>query len=293
MLRPRISVVMPVFNCEKTLETAVRSIVAQSFQDWELLIVDDGSSDRSREMARELRDERVRVVQDGLGNRGSAFRLNEGVDAARGEVIARMDGDDISFPQRLARQWEFLKKQPEVDLVGCSMVLFKNSGKLLGVQRARISHDEICGSTMRSCLLPHATWMGRTNWFRANRYDTRRRRVEDRELLLRARGHSRFAGIDEVMYAYRVERVSIAKNALARREYAAALWQDAVRRGRPSEGILAAGAEMAKLLIDSVALGTRTECWILRHRQARAGERIPEEWRRVWSGLQSGLAEAC
>lgn len=185
---------MPVFNCSPTLKTAVRSIVMQTHTDWELLIIDDSSTDDTLAVANAIQDPRVRVFSDRMGNVGLAARLNQGIDLARGHFIARMDGDDVSFPQRLQRQLEFLEQHPKVDLVGCSMIIFKGAGEWVGLQPARRTHDQVCGNALRSCLLPHATWMGRAAWFRAHRYDPLHRRAEDRELLLRTRDCSRFAG---------------------------------------------------------------------------------------------------
>jgi glycosyltransferase involved in cell wall biosynthesis len=284
---------MPVLNCETTLQTAVASILRQTCRDWELLILDDGSVDKTVAIAGEVYDSRVRVVTDNQGNIGLAARLNMGIDLARGRYIARMDGDDISFPQRLQRQLEFLETNPEIDLVGCSMVIFKGAGKLTGLQQACVGHDEICGNVFRSCLLPHATWMGRTPWFKENRYDPSHQRAEDRELLLRTRDCSRFAGIPEVMYAYRVNGVSIRRNAIARYEYLRSVLSDAISRREWIRFLGAGVVELAKLTVDTAAIATRTDRWVLRHRATALRDlAVIELWQRLWSSLQT-TAGAC
>ena len=104
-----ISIILPFRNPGSYLEEAVKSVFAQTFSDWELLLMDDGSTDSSLEYLRHIRDERVRVFSDGAA-RGLSFRLNELIDLARGPYIARMDADDITHPDRLAVQHEYLRE---------------------------------------------------------------------------------------------------------------------------------------------------------------------------------------
>src|SRR4051794_36827493 len=117
---PLVSIGMPVRNNEKTLGVAVRSIVRQTYPQWELLLINDGSTDGTLEVARGFCDERIRVI-DEPESRGLPARLNQAVAAARGEYFARMDGDDLSYPERLERQVAYLQAHPEVDLVGAWM----------------------------------------------------------------------------------------------------------------------------------------------------------------------------
>jgi glycosyltransferase involved in cell wall biosynthesis len=291
-VNPLISILMPVFNNASTLTTAVQSILGQTFTDWELLIIDDGSTDGTPALAREFRDPRIRLIIDGTGNKGLSARLNQGVDCARGRFVARMDGDDISYPERLQRQSEFLIAHPEVDLLGCGMAIFRGDGELVGMQPARRTHHQICGSPWRSCLLPHATWMGKAGWFRANRYDASRTRAEDRELLLRTRFSSCFAGIPEPMYGYRVDKVSIRKNSIARFTYLRALLSDGVRRHQWLRCMVAVAAESAKCVLDTFALLTRTERILLAHRApaTRDTSRI-RNWQNVWASLACNRME--
>jgi len=109
MAEPLVTVMMSFYNCEKTLLDAVRSIFAQTFQDWELILLDGGSSDNSLEVAKSINDPRVRVFGDGsYHNHPTA--LNRLIDLARGKYIARMDGDDFCSPKRLEKQLELFKK---------------------------------------------------------------------------------------------------------------------------------------------------------------------------------------
>ena len=116
---PLISVVMPVYNGEKFLAEAIDSILAQTYTDFEFIIVDDGSKDHSTEIINDYakRDPRVRLVQL-AENSGVASARNAGIAAARGKYIASMDSDDISLPERLRMQAEFLEANPKIDGVG-------------------------------------------------------------------------------------------------------------------------------------------------------------------------------
>src|SRR5262245_39958720 len=118
MSAPLVSVVMPAYNGERFVVEAVRSILAQTFRDFELIVVDDGSTDRTAELvaAEQSRDPRV-VVHRQPSNQGFRIALNAGCALARGELIARMDADDVSLPERFERQVAFLRAHPEVGVV--------------------------------------------------------------------------------------------------------------------------------------------------------------------------------
>ena len=117
MVVPRVSVVMAVHDGERYVGAAVDSILTQKFRDLELIVVDDGSTDRSPEIVREHADPRVRLVANGR-NLGLAPSLNVGLAEARGEFVARLDADDVAMPHRLARQVEFMDANPQVALLG-------------------------------------------------------------------------------------------------------------------------------------------------------------------------------
>lgn len=201
---PLVTVAMPVFNAGRYLRSAVISIIRQSFTDWELLVIDDGSSDGAVDDILDLDDARIRVLRDG-SNRGLAARLNEAIDMARGRYFARMDQDDISYPERLARQVAALAQNPELDLVAvrCTAINFEN--KLVGAMPYALMHDEICVAPWRGFYLVHPSWMGRIEWLRQHRYAVPGPYFcEDQELLLRSYRDSRFATVPEILFAYRV-----------------------------------------------------------------------------------------
>jgi glycosyltransferase involved in cell wall biosynthesis len=167
---PLVSIAMPVRNCERTVRRAVNSILRQSLSNWELLLLDDGSTDGTLEIARSICDPRIRLFADGQ-QMGLVPRLNEAVRLAEGNLLARMDGDDVAFPDRLRRQVEFLDEHPEVDLAGCGVLVFRSGGEVLGKRSVVETHEKICRRPWAGFPLGHPTWMGRIEWFRLHPYD--------------------------------------------------------------------------------------------------------------------------
>ena len=119
---PAVSVILPFYNASATLERAVSSIVKQSFTDWELLLIDDGSTDTGYELAqkRAAADQHIRLIRND-SNCGIVFSLNKGIDNAKAGLLARMDADDWSHPERLEKQVRYLQQHPETGLVSCGV----------------------------------------------------------------------------------------------------------------------------------------------------------------------------
>lgn len=215
---PLMTVAMPVYNAGKSLRMAVLSIVKQTFTDWELLIVDDGSTDNALQYIADIEDARIRICRDGE-NKGLAARLNECIDLARGKYLARMDQDDVSYPERFARQIAALQNDSMLDLVATRAITIDENNHATGLFPHAISHEEICAQPWRGFYLTHPTWMGRTEWFRKHRYTVPGPYFcEDQDLLLRSYRDSRFGTLDEILFAYRIRsKVNWQKLAKTRR----------------------------------------------------------------------------
>jgi glycosyltransferase involved in cell wall biosynthesis len=201
---PLITVAMPVYNGGPLLRVAVMSIVKQTLADWELLIIDDGSTDGSLAFIDDIGDDRIRVLRDGV-NKGLAARLNEAIDLARGRYFARMDQDDISYPERFERQVAALEADSSLDLVGVRCVAISHDNQIIGYFPFNEDHRDLCAKPWRGIYLAHPTWMGRIAWFRRHRYATPGPYLsEDTELLLRSFRTSRFGVVPEILFAYRI-----------------------------------------------------------------------------------------
>lgn len=131
MSGPVVTVLMPMFNASAHVREAIESVLAQSFRDFELLIVDDGSTDDSVTIAESFDDRRIRVVQN-ESNLGLVESLNRGLEVSRGDWIARQDADDVSHPMRLGRQLEFVCGNPTVSLIGSDASLVSAHGRNIG-----------------------------------------------------------------------------------------------------------------------------------------------------------------
>ena len=134
-MSPEISVILPFFNAEKTLELAVKSILNQSFQDFELLLINNNSTDKSLLIVEHLAetDLRIRLLNEGI--QGVANAMNCGLENASGKFIARMDADDISMPRRIEKQLQFLNSNPDVGFVGTEVKYVPHKENTAGFQR--------------------------------------------------------------------------------------------------------------------------------------------------------------
>jgi glycosyltransferase involved in cell wall biosynthesis len=200
---PLVTVGLPFFDEARHLSDAIRSVLAQTFADFELLLVDDGSRDDSLAIARSFRDPRITVVSDGL-RRHLPARLNQIVARARGQLIARADADDVMHPTRLARQLAVFEAQPSCDVVGTWAVLVDTDDRPFAVVETGPIPPTPSSALVRG-VLPHATVLGRRSWFVANPYDEALTRAEDRDLWCRTASTSHFAVVPECLYVIRVD----------------------------------------------------------------------------------------
>ncbi|ENV47591.1 hypothetical protein P255_01950 [Acinetobacter brisouii CIP 110357] len=206
----RISIGIPFLNAQAYLADAINSILVQSYQDWELILIDDGSIDKSLAIAKSFaqKDSRIHVISDGQNKRLPA-RLNQIVKEASGEYIARMDADDIVSPQRLELQVDFLKAHPEIDLVSTGILSLKNDLTLVGY-RGTINPKtiSIADAIMGTTGIIHASVMAKKDWFLRNPYNENNRLAEDYELWLMAylKNDLKVGFIEKPLYYYREDQ---------------------------------------------------------------------------------------
>jgi len=201
MSDPLISVGIPFYNCESCLLDSVRSIFAQTYANWELLLVDDGSDDDSLQLAQSIDDSRVRLLPPDGKNRKLATRLNQIAQAARGEYLARMDADDLCHPQRFERQLRFLLEHPEVDIVGGASCILDPQGRPAKKFIVAQTHEQIFKRKFTGGIsVVHPSLFAKTQWWRQNPYDETILRGQDYELWLRTYNTSRFANLPDILY---------------------------------------------------------------------------------------------
>ncbi len=164
---PKISVIMPVFNTAKWLKAAVKSILKQDFKDFELIIINDGSTDDSSKILNRLAKKDDRIILIERENRGIVASLNEGLDIAKGEYIARMDSDDISHKKRFSTQLKFMS-QNDLDLCGTFMLNYDENGDLIRLSSYPKSHDSCFMMLANHTAFSHPTVMMRRQFLASN-----------------------------------------------------------------------------------------------------------------------------
>ncbi len=195
-----VTIGLPCYNVGATVLDTIRSILAQTVEDWELVVIDDGSTDDTVEQVQRVDDPRIRVITDGE-NRRLGARLNQIAKEATADVLVCMDGDDLMVPTRLEAQLAYLREHSAVDLLGGAMVAFGDQGPrtLRPAGPDSPSADRIC----KGDVLLHPTVAGRTDWFRKNPYDEAIVRCEDFDLWTRTAGEARIANLADVLVLYR------------------------------------------------------------------------------------------
>lgn len=265
MSRPYVTIGMSFRNEAGTIDLAIRSILAQSFTDWELLLWDDGSSDCSLSIARGFTDPRIHVFSDGV-KRALSTRMNACVAAARGCYFARMDADDISYPDRLLTEVKFMDEHTKVDLVSTHVAIIDENGELLGKMGGPTVHSEIVKRALLGFRMSHPAWLGRASWFRANPYRPDAIYAQDQDLLYRAHKTSQYAVIPEMLLAWRQDPLRMSKLIRAR-----TVWFKHVSRylqgWRGTALKCGIGAVLCcKVAVDLLAVGSGLGYRILRHR---------------------------
>lgn len=276
---------MSAYNASGTIGLALQSILTQTYQNWECIVVDDGSTDRTVESLSHVKDSRIRFIQEPLGNRGLAARLNQCVRLARGQYVARMDADDVAYPQRLERQVQFLETYRDIDLLGTGAVIFKEEGEIIGCYPTARSHEAICRRPWWGFPLAHPTWMGKRTWFLSHPYSDEDTRCEDQALLLQSFSHSRFAALEEVLLGYRVAEIAAGKLGRGRLNYCRRLVKRVHDLSSLKWAIMGFGVHSIALARDMVLQLGRTVGNGSRRSWGPVGQAERDRWQSVWAGL--------
>lgn len=193
-----ISIGIPFYNAENYLSDSINSVLAQSYPYWELILVDDGSSDKSLQIAQEFaaKDNRIRIISDGL-NKNLPARLNQINLEAKYDYIARMDADDIMHPEKLKKQLMTLQENSDIDVLGTNAYIIDNNNLVFARRYKKNKGVE------KADYFIHPTIMGKKSWFLANPYDENAIRIEDAELWYRSKHQSNFMVLHEPLFFYR------------------------------------------------------------------------------------------
>ena len=203
-MAPKVSVVMSVYNGERHLRDAVESVLNQTFRDFEFIIVDDGSTDRTWEILKSYEDPRI-VLARNRENIGLTKSLNKGLQMAKGQYIARQDADDISLPERLAKQVEFLESNGEVGLLSCSFVEIDDEGRSVSIQILPAEDSDLQERLLISNCFCHGAAMFRRECLESvGAYREEFEFAQDYDLWLRISERYKVANLEEALYRWRV-----------------------------------------------------------------------------------------
>lgn len=200
-----VTICISFYNAEATLLEAIRSVFAQTHKNWELILIDDGSTDSSLELAHSIDDPRVTVYSDGK-NRRLAARLNQAAELAKYEFIARMDADDLMSTKRIEKQLKLLLSNPEIDLVSTGLCSLSDDNEPVGIRCVSEEHLIVPKNLLSGGSgIVHASLLGRTAWFKRNPYKESMLKSQDTNLWVRSysKNDLRVAFISEPLYYYR------------------------------------------------------------------------------------------
>jgi len=269
---PAISVVLPVFNAEHYVREAVESILAQSFTDFELIIINDGSTDGSSAILQELAASDARVLLIERANGGLVSALNEGIERARANLIARMDADDVAMPERLALQHARMLTSPQLGVLGSFMRLIDASGRIIRLADYPITEADTARFLEKGCPLAHPTViMRRKAVVEVGGYRTAFAHCEDYDLWLRIseRGFG-IANLPKPLLNYRIHGTNVSSVHRQAQELGtiiARLCHRARKAGfpDPADGVERIDAGMIKSIPAHLRRDTEAALFVLQH----------------------------
>jgi glycosyltransferase involved in cell wall biosynthesis len=208
-IEPEISVLMPVYNGDKYLKESIDSILSQTFTNFELIIVNDGSKDNSLEILKSYSDPRI-IIIDNKVNKGLIESLNIGLSKCRGKYTARMDQDDISLPDRLQIQFDFMEKNKEIDLVGGWTECINKNGDYIKTSRSPENPWIIRYELIFNNVMFHSSIFFKTDIVIKNGgYDKKATHSEDYDMYSRPNKELMCSNIQRVLFKYRIHNESI------------------------------------------------------------------------------------
>jgi glycosyltransferase involved in cell wall biosynthesis len=199
--QPCITILLPTYNAEAFIKETIKSILAQTYSNWECLIIDDASTDQTVQIIKRFKDKRIQLIEKPK-NSGYTNSLNQGLQCAKGKYIARMDADDIALPQRLERQYQFMESHPEVVVCGTAY-------RILGTERTvtmPLDNKSIKNQLLKQTCFAHPTVMLRKKILIDNnlKYNIEKEPAEDYDLWVRLLSFGKMANIKEVLLEYRL-----------------------------------------------------------------------------------------
>lgn len=235
---PLVSVIIPVKNAGKFVGAALQSILDQTYKNWEMVVVDDGSTDETGKILKKFakKDKRITIITH-KESKGIGASLNLALTKSRGKFIARMDGDDISLPNRLATQVAFLQKNPKIVAVGGQAEMIDGQGEIFAYKHFPTNQKILREMIMWMVPIQHPIMMVRAGVYKKCQYDVTYKTAEDVEMFMQLLQYGEFGNVSEVVYQYRKADTSNGYHNLKQTFYLTILgrWQGIVKHGyRPT-----------------------------------------------------------
>ena len=213
-MNPKVNIIMSVYNGDKYLREAIDSILNQTFTDFEFIIINDGSTDQTKEILESYTDPRIRLFHQ--ENMGLTKSLNKGLRLAEGEYISRQDADDISEPERIEQEVKFLDDNPQVALVGTHVSFIDKQGKEFDGWKPPCGHEEIRKKLMKGNCFCHGSVMIRRECLSAiGVYREVFKHTQDYDLWLRLSERYKVANLNKVLYRFRRHPKAISREKLS------------------------------------------------------------------------------
>lgn len=282
---PLISVQMPCYNCANTLPMALASLIAQTYGNWECIIVDDGSTDNSQEVVNKIQDTRIRYVRQCHSGGGIARQV--ALEASRGEFIAILDADDWWYPWKLERQVEFINAEQRIAILGAGMAIVDATGHLVGV-RGRGERGQLVPRKIGRLSVPPVAFgpciLRREIALKAG-FDAAFTVAQDADFLLRilAAGNA-YCVLPEVMYVYtEYKTVNLNKTINCHAFVMRMFWQ---QRGRfPIASRLQICESFLKAVFHRLVFACDQQDWLIRRRSSPPGEQEQQEFEKAQAAV--------
>lgn len=207
-----VSVITSVYNCEKYLDEMIQSVLLQTYDDWEMIIIDDASTDSTWNIISRYNDKRIIKIRNEV-NQGLTVNLNKAIELSRGEYLLRIDGDDVAYSRRIERQVDFMQRHQDVALSGCWVKVF---GEKTNIWRSNVDYERLKIHLLFGAVMYHPTFIIRKSMLEKHniKYDETLRYAQDYNLEYRISKYEKIANIPEVLMKYRAHgsQISAIKN---------------------------------------------------------------------------------
>jgi len=199
-----VSVILSVYNGEKFLQESISSILNQTYRNFEVIIIDDCSTDNTKKILERISDPRVKLIKN-VENQGLTKNLNKGISIANGKYIARIDADDICFAHRFEKQVKFLETHTDIDMVGSNAIQIDHNGNFIRVTSLPITFESICGVLIFANPFIHPSVMIKKDVFKKISYDENYKSCQDYKLWVDMKKNGfKFWNIEDSLIAYRI-----------------------------------------------------------------------------------------